>query len=154
VREGGERERRGEGIEHVFSTSGVFGAACAPLQCGADECQCASCPQSLTLFIIFLISKYSFELPPSTRYVASVYGQPTNPSTAVSVPAVSSLSVLSAVSTNGHVLNGSMRCMAFTASQVSTFLSTGPFCSWMSNSSPIPGRGVRMSEKRMHPSVL
>jgi hypothetical protein len=46
-----------------------------------------------------------------------------------------------------------MTLILFTSSMVVHLDMAGPDASVMSKSMPIPGKGVRMSENRMHPSV-
>ena len=89
---------------------------------------------------IFLISRYSFDVFPSTKYVARVYGHPTNPSTAVS----GVTSSLQRPQRLGHERRrrrlGSMRCIFFTSSQLRIGVTTGPTFSSMSKSTPHPGQ--------------
>lgn len=56
---------------------------------------------------IFLISRYSLLVLPSTKYVAKVYGQPTKPRTAVSGP-TSWRKAFNASATNGVLWYGSI----------------------------------------------
>lgn len=81
-----------------------------------------------------------------------MYGAPMKPST-VALPSTSRRSAPSAWRTKGHAASGSIRCIASTAACERIGVIFGPAFSRMSKSTPIPGSGVRMSEKRMTPSV-
>jgi hypothetical protein len=99
--------------------------------------------------------RYDDVVPPSTQYVASVKGAPTKPSTAASVPASSARSALSAAPAYGTASAGTSGRMPFTASMERMGVeTTGPSFSRMSNGTPRPVSGVRMSENMMTPSGL
>lgn len=89
----------------------------------------------------------------SMQYVAIVYGAPMKPSTVASLPTSFRRSP-SVCCTNGHASTGSMRWTASISAAERSARIFGPAFSRMSNSIPMPGSGVRMSEKRMTPSVL
>ena len=103
----------------------------------------------------FAVSAF-FVLPPSMAYAASVHGDPTKPRSVVR-PSVSERSCLRISPTKGifsRNVSGAGISTALSRSTLSIGVSmTGPLPRTTSNSMPKAGSGVRMSLKKITPSV-
>ena len=102
-------------------------------------------------YIIALVSAWSFDGPPSTRYDATVNGAPAKPISGV--PPSSPTSEVIASVVNG-TCSGVSSGIAATSSRVRTgCATTGPTPGTMSRSTPTAFSGSTMSEKRIAAST-
>eukprot|EP00966_Prymnesium_polylepis_P124419 2877264-Prymnesium_polylepis.2 len=114
----------------------------------------AACSTSGDAVIIFLVLMQWRLAEPSMAYATRVKGEPTKP-TSVVCPAISAFRSPRIVLMNGSFESGSLSGVSAATSAIvrSGEEMTGPLPRTTSNSMPIAGSGVRMSENMMTPST-